>query len=194
MRSPGMPRETRYVFTVTARRSPSAKLYSAVPRSSQCPSIVITHEGYLRNVAALLCTTAWASLSSSALSRPKKAGLNGEFRFRSSSERPPIESSPIGSGGTGRFSSPACVAGARAGGGAGVVTAGGVLTGGGAGRATGDCFLAHAATTRVNRIGATMAPLLGHCMLSSRIIPSDLLRPRGREVVPLACDLPHASA
>src|SRR5205085_12047218 len=38
-REPASPRSTRYRFAASARRWPSARLYSAVPRPSQLPSI-----------------------------------------------------------------------------------------------------------------------------------------------------------
>src|SRR5260221_371389 len=37
-RSEAMPRLTRYALTASARRDPSARLYSELPRESQCPS------------------------------------------------------------------------------------------------------------------------------------------------------------
>ena len=40
MRPAETPRLTRYSFTALARRAPSARLYSRVPRSSQWPSTV----------------------------------------------------------------------------------------------------------------------------------------------------------
>src|SRR5258705_2059426 len=136
-----MPSATRYVLTATARSSPSARLYSAVPRSSQCPSTVTTHVGYFFMMSALPDTIARPASSSSELSSPKNAGLNGESRFRSSSERLPMVSSLIA--GTGTDSSTRCGVGAGDaddGDGAGVETAGG-----GDGCVTGaGFFLAHA--------------------------------------------------
>src|SRR5437773_7940548 len=126
-----MPSATRYVLTATARSSPSARLYSAVPRSSQCPSIVTTHVGYFFMMSALPETITRPASSSSELSSPKKAGLNGESLFRTSSERLPIVSSLIA--GTGTDYSTRCAGAAGAvGDGAGVDTAGG-----GAGRGAG---------------------------------------------------------
>src|SRR5215813_11678130 len=39
IRLASMPRSARFAIADFARRSPRARLYSAVPRSSQCPSI-----------------------------------------------------------------------------------------------------------------------------------------------------------
>src|SRR5688572_31670086 len=135
-----MPSDSRYVLTATARRSPSARLYSAVPRSSQCPSTVIIHVGYFRITAALAVTTARPASSSSALSSGKNAGLNGESRLRSSSDRALMPSSAIasGSGGTGNAS----VVGLGAGGDAGVT---GPPVGGTGCVSGGGCALLHAA-------------------------------------------------
>src|SRR2546422_301333 len=41
MRSAASPRSVRYFFAASARRCPSARLYSRLPRSSQFPSIRI---------------------------------------------------------------------------------------------------------------------------------------------------------
>ena len=57
----GTPSETRYDWAVTARRSPSARLYSAVPRSSVCPSIVTVQLAYLRSNSAVSSSVARAS-------------------------------------------------------------------------------------------------------------------------------------
>src|SRR5205814_9454318 len=51
-RAEDTPRLTRYSFTAFARRAPSARLYSRVPRSSQCPSTVTRTCGYFCNQAA----------------------------------------------------------------------------------------------------------------------------------------------
>ena len=40
------PQRYQVAWADTARRSPSARLYSAVPRSSQWPSMVTCHDGY----------------------------------------------------------------------------------------------------------------------------------------------------
>ena len=65
---------------------PSARLYSAVPRSSQCPSIVITHDLYFFITSALPSRIFCASPEISELSKPKNTGLSGEFLLISSSE------------------------------------------------------------------------------------------------------------
>src|SRR5262245_26481541 len=198
-----MPSDRRYVLTATARRSPSARLYSAVPRSSQWPSTVIIHVGYLRMTAAFAVTVARPVSSSSALSSGKKAGLNGESRFRSSSERALMLSSAIvsGSGGTGSAS----VDGG--GGGAGAAAAGGVN--GGAGCANGGCFFPHAAAVRLSKTSTTPAVVVSLCIsgfISKRdqvacIRPRSpaieflpLVRPRGGEVIAVPCDLRDAPA
>src|SRR4030095_4563856 len=86
--------DARYALTALARRSPSARLYSAVPRSSQCPSTVIAHVEYFFSTSASAVATARPVSSSSALSSGKKIGFSGELRFKSSSDRLATESSP----------------------------------------------------------------------------------------------------
>src|SRR6476646_7528963 len=49
------PRLTRYSLTAVARRAPSARLYSRVPRSSALPSMVTVTALYLENQAACFC-------------------------------------------------------------------------------------------------------------------------------------------
>src|SRR5688572_11310758 len=194
-----MPSDTRYVLTATARRSPSARLYSAVPRSSQCPSISTIHVGNFFNSSAFPATIARPWSSSSALSRPKNAGFNGELRFSSSSERLPIESSASGSAGTGSDSSIRSL-GRGAGPGA-AVTAGGVATGG-AGRATGACRRAQPATTspiniRTTNVDRVTLTISRPRSASSYQLPAttyQLVRPRRRAVVPVARDLLHDAA
>src|ERR671936_2117841 len=134
MRSAEIPSETRYVRAAIARRSPSARLYSAVPRSSQWPSIVTVQVEYFFRIAASASSTPCSARSISALSNSKKAGLSGEFRFRSSSDALAIVSSRIGSGGTTGGSA----TGSRGAGGRVVVVGGG--GGGGVGRAAGGGF------------------------------------------------------
>src|SRR5262249_53590633 len=99
-RSPEMPSDTRYARAATARRSPNARLYSAVPRSSQCPSIVIAHAPYFFSVAAFVSSAVLPSSVISLLSYSKNTGFSGELRFRSSSELDAMASSRSGSGGT----------------------------------------------------------------------------------------------
>src|SRR5687767_14361325 len=130
-----MPSDIRYARADTARRSPSAKLYSAVPRSSQCPSIVITHDGYFLSTAALACRVARLGSLISALSNSKKTGCSGESRFKSSSERADTSSVGNGCGGIGSRTG--------AGRSGGVVDAVGGGGAGGVGRATGGWLLRH---------------------------------------------------
>src|SRR5690349_6306968 len=115
-----------------ARRSPSARLYSAVPRSSACPSMVITQVEYFLMISALALSACCARLSTSELSKAKNTGWNGEFLLMSPMSRDEIGSSATGSGGTGRGSDTGV-------GGAGGRFASGVdeATGGGVGRAIG---------------------------------------------------------
>src|SRR5438128_10811756 len=131
-----MPTDTRYVRAATARRSPKARLYSAVPRSSQCPSIVKVQLEYFFRTAASASSTAWPAALTSALSNSKNNGLSGELRFRSSSEADAMASSRAGSGGTTVGSATGC-------GGAGgrVPGAVDVVGGGGCGRAIGGFAL-----------------------------------------------------
>src|SRR5205823_14745485 len=53
VRSAATPRETRYSRAAPARRSPRARLYSAVPRSSQYPSIRTSMWGFALSHSAL---------------------------------------------------------------------------------------------------------------------------------------------
>src|SRR5437762_1474645 len=133
-----------------ARRSPSARLYSGVPRSSQWPSIVTYQVEYFFSAEALALRTAWPSALTSLLSSSKNTGLRGELRLRSSSEADAMVSSLTGSGGT-------MMGSATGSGGAGGRTAGGataavVVDGGGAGRATGAFLPPQAAATTATRI------------------------------------------
>src|SRR3954471_7678343 len=135
-----MPSETRYARAAIARRSPNARLYSAVPRSSQCPSIVTAQLVYRFSSEALSSSAFWFAALSSLLSSSKNTGFSGEFLFRSSSDADEIASSRTGSFGTAIGSETGT---GGAGGRAGVEgVAGG---GGGIGRATGGVFLPHAA-------------------------------------------------
>ena len=54
IRLPAMPRDARYARVASARRSPSARLYSFVPRSSQCPSIRMRALGFSFSHPALV--------------------------------------------------------------------------------------------------------------------------------------------
>jgi len=53
MRSRSIPLVPRYSEAARARRSPSAVLYSLVPRSSQCPSMSSSCLGFALSHAAL---------------------------------------------------------------------------------------------------------------------------------------------
>src|SRR3954462_15039707 len=134
-----MPSDTRYGLAATARFSPRPRVFLAVPRSSQCPSIVITHDGYFFRRAALVLNACCAVPSTSKLSRGKNTGWNGEFLLMMS--RSPLTSGSsviLGSGGIGVVSGTGV---GGAGGGAVVVPDG---EGGGIGRATGGFFEPHA--------------------------------------------------
>src|SRR5688572_5868513 len=133
-----MPSDTRYVRAATARRSPRARLYSAVPRSSQCPSIVIAHVGYFFRTAAFACSISRPASLTSALSKAKNTGCRGESRFKSSSDRPDTSSLANGGGGIGSRIGAGGSAGRVA-----VLDEGGGV--GGGGRATGGCAFLHPA-------------------------------------------------
>src|SRR4051812_25705314 len=132
-----MPSDTRYARAAIARRSPKARLYSAVPRSSQCPSIVTDQLGYFFSSAALASSAFCEAALRSLLSSSKYTGISGEFLFKSSSDADEIASSRTGSGGTTVGS---LTGSGGAGGRVGLVDA---VTGGGGGigRATGGAFL-----------------------------------------------------
>src|SRR4051812_45488938 len=135
-----MPSDTRQVLAASARFSPSARLYSAVPRSSQCPSMVITHVGYFLRMPALVLSACCDAPSTSKLSSGKNTGWNGEFLLMTSRSPPTSGSSlMVGSGGTGVRSGTGV--GGAGGGLPGVVV---VLGGGGSGLETGGFFLPHA--------------------------------------------------
>src|SRR4051812_31588527 len=139
-RSAGIPSETRYARAAVARRSPNARLYSAVPVSSQCPSIVTAQLVYRFSSAALSSRAFWPSRLRSLLSSSKKTGFSGELRFKSSSEADEIASFGTGSGGTtvGSGTGSGGVGG-RFGVAVPVVGGGGI-----AGRTTGGVFFPHA--------------------------------------------------
>ena len=73
-----MPSETRNVFTAIARRSPSARLYSAVPRSSQCPSMVTTQLWIFLHDLGIRRGCRTSGSSRSALSTVKNTGFSGD--------------------------------------------------------------------------------------------------------------------
>src|SRR5688572_227569 len=132
----------RYVRAATARRSPRARLYSAVPRSSQWPSIVITHVGYFLRMAAFACRIVRLASFTSELSYSKKIGCSGESRLRSSSDLPDTSSAGSGCGGIGSRTG-----GGGSGGSVDAVGGGGA---GGVGRATGGWLFRQPATP-INR-------------------------------------------
>src|SRR5262245_20845128 len=133
-----MPSDIKYARVFTARRSPNAKLYSAVPRSSQWPSIVTAQVAYFFSTLAFSFRTCCSALLSSSLSYSKNTGLSGEFLLMSSSDADAIASSRTGSGGT-IVGTGTGVGGA---GGGGVDDEGGGAVG--KGRTTGALFLWHA--------------------------------------------------
>src|SRR5260370_21901593 len=136
----------RYARAATARRSPRARLYSAVPRSSQCPSIVMVQLAYFFNSAAFALSVVCPCALTSLLSSSKNSGCSGELRLMSSSEAERMASSFTGSGGT--------IDGSATGsGGAGgrVVELPPVAEGGGGtGRTFGAVVLLHAPADRVS--------------------------------------------
>src|SRR3982751_1123620 len=134
-----MPSDTRYCRTDRARRSPSARLYSAVPRSSQCPSTETIQVGCCFIVSAFLASTAWPSLLISALSNSKNTGARMPVLLISSSE-PMSALDTEGSGGTATGGASVTGSGG-AGGRLAVMSSGG---GGGVGRAIGGVFFFHA--------------------------------------------------
>src|SRR5438067_5652193 len=136
-----MPSDTRYARAAMARRSPNARLYSAVPRSSQWPSIVMVQVPYFFSSPASWSSALCAAGLRSLLSSSKNTGWSGEFRFKSSSDADEIASSRTGSGGTMAGS----VTGSGGAGGRPGVEGAVVAGGGGVGRATGGVFLPHAA-------------------------------------------------
>src|SRR5262245_1619672 len=60
-RPAGTPRLTRYSLTALARRDPSARLYSALPRESQCPSTLTCVLVHFFIQSAFLCSAPFAS-------------------------------------------------------------------------------------------------------------------------------------
>src|SRR5262245_50667513 len=132
-----MPSDTRYARAATARRSPNARLYSAVPRSSQWPSIVTVQVALRLSSAAFSSSVFCPSPDSSSLSYSKKTGFSGEFLLISSSDTDDTSSGRTGSGGTTVGSGTGC-------GGAGGRVVAFVVAGvvdGGVGRRTGALFL-----------------------------------------------------
>src|SRR5688572_28810766 len=182
MRSGGTPSDTRNVLTAMARRSPRARLYSGVPRSSQCPSMVTTQLEYFFSTSAFSAAVARPASSSSALSTPKNTGFSGELRLRSSSVRLEIPSSASGCCGTGSASSTRCGGGA----GGGVVIDGGAPTdGGGAGARIGGWRRLQADTATSRTITATVSLNVVRMRL--------IIRPVGCLIVSGPRDLPEAA-
>src|SRR5438093_2965307 len=73
MRLPSTPSVIKYSLAVLARRSPRARLYCSVPRSSQCPSISRLYCGFLLSQFADVVSAACASFGSVASSKAKYA-------------------------------------------------------------------------------------------------------------------------
>ncbi len=67
-----MPRSTRKDLELKARLSPRARLYSLVPRSSQCPSMTTRALGFSLSHAAFARKISWASTDRLALSNSKR--------------------------------------------------------------------------------------------------------------------------
>ena len=136
---------TRYARAASARRSPSARLYSAVPRSSQCPSMVIVQVAYRLSTTAFSSSTDRAGGPISSLSSSKNTGL-GRVAVQVVERRRRNASSRTGSGGT-------MVGSFTGSGGAGTRVPEAGVTGGGGGicRATGGCFLPQPAATIATR-------------------------------------------
>src|SRR5579885_273727 len=80
-----MPSDTSAFFTALARRLPRARLYSRVPRSSQCPSIVTVTFGYCFSHVAWRCSVCCPSGLMSDLSKSKNT-RSPTFCLKSSAE------------------------------------------------------------------------------------------------------------
>src|SRR5262249_45911283 len=125
-------------------RSPSARLYSFVPRESACPSTVTFVDAHLRIQSAFFCKLARAAALSSDLSNSKYTSSSGcELLSSANDIRAKISASVGVAGGVGSVG-----LSVRGGGGGGgfVATGAGVLVGAGGG-AAGGCFLPHAPTS-----------------------------------------------
>src|SRR5581483_2245458 len=81
IRVDGTPRLERYSFTALARREPSARLYSALPRESQWPSTEMVVLVHFFSQSASFWSGAFASSRRSALSRSKKTSDSGRSAF-----------------------------------------------------------------------------------------------------------------
>src|ERR1700682_6464879 len=112
-----------------ARRSPSARLYSLVPRSSQCPSISVSWSGLALSQAAL---------ASSVLASPGRIADESKAKYTARSASLILYSSAGGDAGGGGAGVAASGAGAGAGTGTGATGAGaGAGVAGGGAAATG---------------------------------------------------------
>src|SRR3954467_7939747 len=156
-----MPNEIRYARAAIARRSPKARLYSAVPRSSQWPSTVTAQLVYRFSSAAFSSSVFWFAALRSLLSSSKYTGFSGEFLFKSSSDADEIASSRTGSGGTATGSR----TGSGGDGGRAGAVPGALAGGGGMGRARGGIFLWHAArvisATSASAVAVSRAGFIG---------------------------------
>src|SRR5262249_15525813 len=108
IRSVDTPREAREFIVLLARRSPRARLYSGVPRSSQWPSIRTSCSGCSRSQVALVSSVCASPGLISALSKSKWIRVSAGFGAKSFG------------GGSGAAVATCTGAGAAAGGGAGV--------------------------------------------------------------------------
>src|SRR3954470_19821007 len=128
-----------------ARRSPSARLYSLVPRLSACPSTITFVVGH-RFIHSMFFWSAVRAVSfSSVESRLKNASASGFSALSCSSVLLRNNSSSVGGAG--------CGAGGGGGGGGGVLgVAGGAGAAAGGGGGAGASFLAHAPTVRAATI------------------------------------------
>ena len=186
-----MPSEVKYVFTAVARRSPSARLYSAVPRSSQCPSTVTTQVGYFRrNVGVGRAPRRDQRHRGRRCRARRRRASTASHDSESSSDRLPTESSDNGCGGTGSASSTRCGGRGRGSGHRGRLTC--RRCGGGA--AWGVAGLATTAARRDERRHQhqhnTDLPRSAHDSPHADC-PHPSVRPCGHLVVPGTSDLPH---
>src|SRR6266487_6780529 len=159
------PRFVRYSFTAFARRDPRARLYSALPRESQCPSTLTCVLVHFFIQSASFWSRPFASSRISDLSRSKRTSSSGRSSLSCATDlRAKISSSVRGRG------AGAGAGGGGAGGGGGVTGAVGVGGGGGAG-AAGGTFLWQPATTKAR----------------TRLSPSTDARRRTRVIALLTC-------
>src|SRR5207247_1379861 len=128
-RADATPCATRKFIADRARRSPSARLYSFVPRSSQCPCTSTIWPGLSRSQRALASRMLASSGRMSALS-------NSKWIIRSASFGP-------NSAGAGRGTGAAAGSGRAGSAAAGAVATGGGAGWAGAGRGEGDVVTGH---------------------------------------------------